>query len=721
MKKKRVTHDFETRSVCDLKSAGAFKYSQDPTTRPTCLAFKIHGEPTIYFLDFFTIGKHWTELPEKFRSLWTCLIEERYEFSAHNSFFEMCIYENVLVKRKGWPTIPLELRYCTAAKAAACALPRNLEGAGAALNLSVQKDRRGFIAMMQTCKPTKHWNAWNKKATALGGHSPDPAPKLFLEPNDSPEAAETFKTLYTYCKYDVLSEEALDDRLPDLIPIEREIWLLNQRLNWRGIRVDLKTIRKIISILDAESKIKLKQLDALTMGLVTKPGARKSILEFLALDGVELPDIKAQTVQDALAGGKLSPDMKALLEIRKALSKSSVKKYQAFEKRASEDDGRVRDILLYHGASTGRDTGTGLQVQNIARPLLKQKEIDFVLELLDGPIDESVVDWIKFFHGDTALVFSSLIRSMIQASPGKELFAADFSKIEVAVLWWVSENEPGLKVLAAGRDPYIYQAAANLSKSYEEINEAVKKDETWAKDARQLAKAQVLGCGFGMGWSKFQLTARDVYRLKLGDKQSREAVASYREANAAVPEIWKAYEQAAINAVETPGGVFRAGKCLFRVHDGFLWVTLPSGRALAYASPQVSWRMRDFDVVETSIDEEGKEIKTTRTETRGPFKTLEYYAVNSKTKKWGLERNWGGGLTENFVQATARDLMASALLRLEKSGYQVLFQVHDEIVCEKETGKGSLSDFIKIMCLKPRWAAGLPVEAEGWLGKRYRK
>lgn len=117
------------------------------------------------------------------------------------------------------------------------------------------------------------------------------------------------------------------------------------------------------------------------MGLVTKPGARKSILEFLALDGVDLPDIKAQTVQDALAGGKLNPDMKALLEIRKALSKSSVKKYQAFEKRAS-DDGRVRDILLYHGASTGRDTGTGLQVQNIARPLLKQKEIDFILGML---------------------------------------------------------------------------------------------------------------------------------------------------------------------------------------------------------------------------------------------------------------------------------------------------------------------------------------------------
>ena len=131
--------------------------------------------------------------------------------------------------------------------------------------------------------------------------------------------------------------------------------------------------------------------------------------------------------------------------------------------------------------------------------------------------------------------------------------------------------------------------------------------------------------------------------------------------------------------------------------------------------------MRDFEVVETLIDDFGKEIKMSRTETRGPFKTLEFYAVNSKTKKWGLERTWGGSLTENFVQACARDLMASALLRLEKSGYQVLFQVHDEIVCEKEIGQGNLADFIKIMCLKPRWALGLPVEAGGWVGKRYRK
>ncbi len=159
---KRVTKDFETRSTCELKKAGAYKYSLDPTTQPTCLAFKILGEPTVYFLDFEMVNRQWKDLPEKLRDLWTRLILEGYEFSAHNSFFERCIYDNILVKRYGWPKIPPRQRRCTAAKAAACALPRNLEGAGHALKLSVQKDKRGYAAMMKTCKPTKQWREWKK-------------------------------------------------------------------------------------------------------------------------------------------------------------------------------------------------------------------------------------------------------------------------------------------------------------------------------------------------------------------------------------------------------------------------------------------------------------------------------------------------------------------------------------------------------------------------------
>ncbi len=733
MIKKRLTFDFESRSVAPLKTFGAYKYSLDPTTQPTCLAIKIHGRRGMYFFDFDTINKHWSEQSSLLKKFILNLISEGYEWSGHNVFFDMCLYKNILVARLGWPDIPFNLFRCTAAKAAACALPRNLAGAGEALNLTVQKDWRGYGAMMKTCKPTKDWVKWNKidkrktawtkseqKTLKLG------EPPMFLEPEDAPDV---WATLYEYCKIDVRTEELLDNTLPDLIPDEQEIWHLNQKLNWNGLRVDLPVVRKIVGLLESESKIKLKELDALTMGLVTKPGSRKSILEFLALDGIELPDIKAQTVNDAIKGGGLTSDMKRLLEIRQALSKTSTKKYYSMINRANLDDERVRDILMYHGASTGRDTGTGLQPHNFPRPLIKQNDIEFIIRMLkSATTDPSMVDFIRALYGEPGIVFSSLLRGMIIPTKGKELFVADFSKIEVAVLWWLAGNTQGLEILESGKDPYKYQASANTGLPYESVEDD--------SQDRQLGKAQVLGCGFGMGWSKFQKTAWDQYRLKLTRAQSKKAVTSYREANAAVPELWKAFEAQAIAAVENGGtqqGVWcmswSAGKCTFQMRDNFLWVTLPSGRSLAYRDPQISWRVREYEVEIPVLDKhghqvydaDGEEVVTFETRTSQPMKTLEFMAVNSKTKKWSLERTWGGTLTENIVQAVARDLMMRASVNLDRSGYNFLLAVHDEALTEKETGEGSLKEFMEIMVDKPTWAKGLPLAAKGWKGNRYRK
>lgn len=682
--KKRVTKDFETRSTVELKKAGAYKYSLHPLTQPTCFAFKIHGDSKVYFLDFKMINTPWAELPERLKDLWRKLIAEDYEFSAHNSFFERCIYDNILVARYGWPAIPLRRRRCTAAKAAACALPRNLEGAGEAMQLRIQKDKRGYVAMMKTCKPTKQWNLWKKKTD--DGKDAGLEPKQFLDYDDDPA---TWETLYEYCKIDVRAEEALDDSLPDLIPSEQEIWFLNQELNWRGLHIDIPTVKKIVGIMAVESKLKLKELDVLTMGLVTKPGARRSILEFLALEGIELPDIKAKTVDDALKGGKLSDDMKRLLEIRKALSKTSTKKYQAFLDRANTDD-RVRDILLYHGASTGRDTGTGIQPHNFPRGVIKVSK-DRPYAAVENVI-ECDPEMLHLLYGESlAMLFSSILRNMIIPTGGRDLFVADFSKIEVAVLWWLAENGPGLAILNSGKDPYKYMASANTGKPYEAISDE--------GDERQLGKAQVLGCGFGMGWSKFLTTAWEMYRLKLTEEQARAAVYTYRDANEAVPVLWRNYERAAIAAVEE-GVTIEIGKCKFFVRNRFLWIQLPSGRRLAYRDPEITWRQTDF----------------------GSQKTLEFWAVNSKTKKWNKERTWGGTLTENIVQAVARDLMMPAMVRLEKAGYPALLMVHDEGICENEKTKGSIEDFTRILCERPKWAdKSLPIEAKGWSGPRYRK
>ncbi len=710
---KRITFDFETRSACNLRTAGTYKYSCDPSTQPTCLAIKFATQSRVDFFDFTEINRLWKKQPLPFRALWKGAIADGYEFSAHNAFFETCIYKNILVARYGWPDIPFRQFRCTAAKAAACALPRNLEGAGEAMKLSVQKDKRGYAAMMLTCKPTRKWNDWNKidktknKYTLRQQKILDRGePPKFLSPEEGPEV---WAVLYEYCKIDVKAEELLDQSLPDLIPQEQEIWFLNQRLNWRGLRIDIPTVEKIIGIMEIESKKKLKELDSLTMGLVTKPGARKSILDFLALEGIELPDIRAKTVDDALAGDDLSDDMRRLLEIRKALSKTSTKKYQSFIARAMPD-GKCRDILLYHGASTGRDTGTGIQPHNFPRGAIK-----FDKSRPYEPVENVVeldADMLRLLYGESlAILFSSILRNMIVPSKGKELFVADFSKIEVAVLWWLADNTPGLKILRSGKDPYKYMAAANTGRKYADIADE--------GDDRQLGKAQVLGCGFGMGWGKFLTTAWDQYRLKLTDEQAKTAVANYREANAAVPILWKAYEQAAIEAIETRK-IVTAGKCKFKVRNKFLWITLPSGRSLAYRDPQISMRMRQYEVTETKI-RKGKEVKITKTVTSGPHKTLEFWAVNSKTKKWSQERSWGGTICENIVQATARDLMMPAMVRLEKAGYLALLMVHDEGICEKPLGEGSLVQFTQIMTNKPKWAGDMPVEAKGWKGPRYRK
>ena len=376
--KKRITKDFETRSRCDLKKMGAFKYSMDPSTQPTCLAYKPYGGD-VRFLDFKLINTHWTKLPSWARSDWSYFIANRYEFSAFNSFFERCIYDNILVPRFGWPSIPPMLRRCIAAKGSACALPRALEKVGAALRLHTQKDFRGHNAMMRICKPTREWKLWNEKYREDAAWA---EPKIFIEYDDEPE---TWDTMYDYCKIDVKSEEELDRVLPDLPPDEQEIWHHNQKLNWRGLRVDVPTCQKIVGIMAIEDKKKRKELDSLTMGLITKPGARDSILEFLALEGVTLPNLQAKTIDDKLAGFDLSCDMRELLEIRKACSKMSTRKYQTMLDRAMPDH-RVRDLTMYHGASTGRDTGTGIQPHNFFKRVISQRSVEFILELLkDAP------------------------------------------------------------------------------------------------------------------------------------------------------------------------------------------------------------------------------------------------------------------------------------------------------------------------------------------------
>lgn len=710
----RITVDFETQSDVDLKKCGAWEYSKGENTRALCMAFKHERVPVsaTNLLKYEIINRPWLEVPSQYRNLWANFIDKPdIVFVAHNAFFEQCIYNNILVARLGWPKIPITKWRCTAAKARACAIPGNLQDAGAVMRTRIQKDPLGHRIVMKLCKPTKEYAAW-AKLVEHSGHGPE----MFYTPETAPE---DFEGLYKYCVQDVLAEELLDKSLPDLIPQEQELWFLDQKINLRGIAVDMPLVEKISAIMASEAKSMNKSLDYLTMGLVSSGNKRAAILDFLTLEGIQMPDLRAKTVDDFLKNGKATGDAKKILEIRRALSKSSTAKYAAFQRRA-KSDGRVRDLLIYHTASTGRWGGSGVQPQNFPRGIIKD-----IYEAI-RQIESCELEDLKMLYGENLMpLFSSVLRGMFVASKGHELFVEDFSAIECRVTWWLANHEAGLNMFREGRDPYKEMAAHIYGKGILEITDG----------QRQVGKAAVLGCGFQMGGKKFVTSAWDVYRAEVTSEIGKLAVTKYRELHWPVTELWENVQNAAIAAVENPEMRYRAGKLLFFVAGRFLCIQLPSGRRLRYCDPFISW---DKTV---SLEKDGDRIYASNVENlraaldkgyrrTGEFqsKRLNYWAVNHMARrdqcvipKWTKEKTYGGKLVENAVQAVARDLLAAALLRAEKAGFKVLMHSHDEAVSEAPKGKFEVEDYRKIMEVLPAWAEGLPVKSSGWKHTRYRK
>lgn len=374
-------------------------------------------------------------------------------------------------------------------------------------------------------------------------------------------------------------------------------------------------------------------------------------------------------------------EAKRALEIRALLSKSSTKKYISLLERACRE--RVRDISLYHGAHTGRESGTGLQLQNLPRGTFK--DTDRVIEdILKG--DRA---WLNALYGEENLMnlFSSVIRGMITATPGFKLYSADYNAIEARVVAWLAGEESALEVFRKGLDPYVRMAARIFNKKMEDVT----------PEERQLGKVAVLGLGFGMGAAKFEATCQN-FRLTIDPELASKAVKAYRALHPKVVRFWYGCENSAIKAVKNTGRKVKQGLLEWESNGVTLWCRLPSGRRLYYQRPSV---------------------KVEATPWGEPANKLYYYSVDSLTKKWVNSSSYGGLLTENVVQATARDVMISAMIRVDRAGYDVLFGVHDEIVSEHKNG--DLKQYEALLSELPPWGKGLPVVAKGWKGSRYRK
>lgn len=661
--------DFETRSRIDLKKSGAWRYAEDPSTLILCMAYTTGKTEDVYL---------WIPGMDDLMGtaeLFADEIKKGNFFIAHNAGFERVIYENIMVKRHGFPPVPGNQWRCSAAKAAAHAIPRGLADACGALALPMQKDSAGHAVMLKLAKPRKHTK--NDK-------------------RDWHNNPEDFEKLYSYCQQDIRSEVGLYERLPDLLDHEQRVWNLDQEINVRGICVDIETVNAAIQLIKEYNEELTAELNELTDQVVGSADEREKIVQWCALNGLELPNLQAGQVEQTLSEDlpehvKNRDKVRRVLEIRKQLAKTSTAKYEAIT-LAICADGRLRDLLMYHGASTGRWAGKGVQPQNLPRNTLI-KDVDAAVAL----VRRRNLAEFRFCYEDPMEALAQLLRAMFIASPGKIMVGGDYAQIEARVLAWLAGDMRSLKAFENGEDVYLILARL------------IYNDPTLTKadsEKRQVGKSGELGCGFGMGKKKFREDTLRKTGIDLGEELSERVINTYRKLHAPIVSFWYAQENAAIEAVKK-GTMITCGKIKWKVFRGFLYCRLPSGRCLAYCHPKV-------ELVDTPWGDKKE--------------GLTFMQVNGTTKKWERDKTYGGALTENIVQAVARDLMADAMLRAEDMGFAVLMTVHDELITECPS---NTYDFMKqigpekilenMMQQAPAWAEGLPVKAETWKGNRYAK
>lgn len=513
-------------------------------------------------------------------------------------------------------------------------------------------------------------------------------PVLYLE------SADLFATLFSYCKQDVLAERALSAALPDLNLLETQVFLLDQTINARGFRLDSDAIDAALTLIDGECADLNAELAVLTGGAVEKATQRTRMTEWFATQGLEVEDTTKDTVEGLLNGIGISPPVRRALEIMQQTGLSSTAKYTKMQDWLAPDS-RIHGGLLYHGASTGRWSGKGVQPHNFPKGNIKDQDALWdLLKSLDPPMITALAPLDKAGEPVYSTVMDALsqaLRGVIVPSPGKQLYVADYAAIEARVLLWMAEDESGLNIFRKGEDIYCDMASSIY-------NRPITKADT---DERALGKVAILGLGYQMGAAKFVDTVLAMAGITISEGLAKQTVDAYRAKYWRVKQLWRDTEDAAIDAVRMPGTVQRCGCVSYVMENGFLFCTLPSGRRLAYPEPEVHPRLMPW----------------------GDYKdSLTYMGIDIYTRQWKRQHTYGGSLVENGDQAIARDFLAAALLRVEASDtYQPILTVHDELIAEADMGAGSVNEFEVLLTTLPGWGFGCPIAAEAFSATRYRK
>jgi DNA polymerase bacteriophage-type len=700
-----------------LSVVGAANYAMHPSTEVLSLSYNLK----------LGAGKQtWTAGSPPPDDLFDHLRNRR-PIEAHNAAFEYWIWEYVCRRRMGWPELPLWLLRDSMAKARAFALPGALDKGADVLQLQHRKNPDGQRLLKKFSmprQPTKN----DQRTRVLPAEDP-----------------QDFARLLQYNQDDIAAESELSARVPDLDADELEFFQSTLEMNIRGVQIDTDAVRACMVVLEQALERYDGELYRLTGGAVERASQVQRLQGWLGAYGVHASALDADALADLLARDDLHPAARRALKIRQLTGSAGVKKLYALA-RMTAPDGRAHDLFNYHGARTGRDTASDIQPQNLTTggPSLRwcegcdrpygvalsgcpfcgtseafSRPAEWGWEAVEPALEVIRVgslDWVEFVFGDALLAVSGCIRGLFVAAPGHDFIASDYSSIEAVVTAALAREQWRLEVFQRKEDIYYHSAGRVTGVAFEEYLAYKATHGTHHPDRKKYGKPGELGLGFG-GWINAwrQFDKSDNF----SDDDIKRIIVAWREASPRVVELWGGQvrgkpwapdrfelfglEGAAISAVQNPGTCYSYGDITYGVYADILYCRLPSGRRLTYHKPRL----------EPSERWEGQVSLT-----------FEGWNTNPRKGALGWQRMtlYGGLLTENVVQATARDILRHAVKSLRNAGYPAVLRVHDELVAEVPEGFGSVEEMERIMGELPPWAAGWPIRAAGgWRGKRYRK
>ena len=731
--------DYETYSACDIKTCGGHRYARDPSTEILMIGLALNDEEPVVWLP---------SIPDDFdvldiiyaNNILKTLSDPDTLVYAHNATgFEIPITDALFERTTGFKPPAHHQWRCTAAMARSMAMPSALDKLAEALGMAQQKDHRGKALIRKFSIPQKATATQVKKGLTV-------APRIL--PQDDPAA---FAEFVEYCRQDVVVERAVAKVLKDfeLRGDSLATFQLDIAINCRGLPVNLAGIAAAQKIVDAETLRIASEFRAITSFEHTQG---KLFLPWLKERGYTGENLTADTIEEVIENegveclGTLDESAQAALLLKQQIGYASIKKLAAMAKLAGPEDNRVRGTLLYHSATTGRWAGRHVQPQNFKRPTISDSEQAY-RDICDG-----MPAWqVKVLYGPPLEVISSCVRHFIHDTEADALcpecsgrpndrranqwhpdrcqgcggsgyvqgqdepmLDADYAAIEGRIVCWLAGQEDALDEYRSGLDRYKVMASVIFGVPYDAVT----------KDQRFLGKIAILALGYGMGEDKFLTTCEMFAVPGFADKDpskeerkartdlSSKAVKAFRSKHEQVVRYWYAVEGGIKSAIRSPGTIFETGNVKFFTTKTAgmmcLFILLPSGRRLCYPRPALEMKLKRFKNKETGkMDERERECIT-------------FWGQMPKTVHYGRCEIYGALAVENIDQGVAADIMAHGAINCEAAGYRIAALIHDEALAYMEPHQ-TAEEFVKLLTTLPKWADGLPIEAEGGVVPFYRK